>query len=34
MTARQAPPRSFQDILMRLQAYWSSRGCAVMQPYR
>jgi hypothetical protein len=21
-----APPRSFQEILMRLQAYWAARG--------
>ncbi|PIE09614.1 MAG: glycine--tRNA ligase subunit alpha [Rhodobacterales bacterium] len=26
-------PRSFQEILMRLQAYWAKRGCAVLQPY-
>jgi len=26
-------PRCFQDILMRLQAYWAGRGCAVVQPY-
>ncbi|MBD3764300.1 MAG: glycine--tRNA ligase subunit alpha [Rhodobacterales bacterium] len=29
----QATPRSFQDILMRLQAYWGAQGCAVLQPY-
>ncbi|MEO0358498.1 MAG: glycine--tRNA ligase subunit alpha, partial [Pseudomonadota bacterium] len=28
-----APPRSFQDIILRLQAYWAAKGCAVMQPY-
>jgi glycyl-tRNA synthetase alpha chain len=34
-----APPRraasmiTFQDILLRLQAYWGSRGCAILQPY-
>jgi glycyl-tRNA synthetase alpha chain len=28
-----APPRSFQEILMRLQAYWAARGCAILQPY-
>jgi glycyl-tRNA synthetase alpha chain len=27
------PPRSFQDIILRLQAYWAARGCAVLQPY-
>ncbi len=26
-------PRSFQDIILRLQAYWAAQGCAVMQPY-
>jgi len=26
-------PRSFQDIVLRLQAYWASHGCAIMQPY-
>ena len=26
-------PRSFQEIILRLQAYWAEQGCAVMQPY-
>ena len=26
-------PRSFQEILMRLQGYWAAKGCAVLQPY-
>ncbi|WP_308916720.1 glycine--tRNA ligase subunit alpha [Jannaschia sp. LMIT008] len=26
-------PRSFQDIILRLQAYWAERGCAILQPY-
>ena len=26
-------PRSFQEILLRLQAYWAAQGCAVLQPY-
>ena len=26
-------PRSFQEIILRLQAYWSAKGCAIMQPY-
>ncbi|OUS06853.1 glycine--tRNA ligase subunit alpha [Rhodobacterales bacterium 52_120_T64] len=26
-------PRSFQDILLRLQNYWASKGCAILQPY-
>ena len=26
-------PRSFQEVILRLQAYWAGQGCAVMQPY-
>ena len=26
-------PRSFQEIILRLQSYWAGKGCAVMQPY-
>jgi len=26
-------PRSFQDIILRLQSYWASKGCAILQPY-
>ncbi|PYE85736.1 glycine--tRNA ligase subunit alpha [Pseudoroseicyclus aestuarii] len=26
-------PRSFQDIILALQAYWARQGCAVLQPY-
>jgi glycyl-tRNA synthetase alpha chain len=26
-------PRSFQDLILRLQTYWGSKGCAVLQPY-
>ncbi|MEM6441402.1 MAG: glycine--tRNA ligase subunit alpha [Pseudomonadota bacterium] len=32
MTAPDSP-RSFQEILLRLQTYWAARGCAVLQPY-
>jgi glycyl-tRNA synthetase alpha chain len=28
-----ATPRSFQEILMRLQSYWAAQGCAILQPY-
>ncbi|MEO1678844.1 MAG: glycine--tRNA ligase subunit alpha [Pseudomonadota bacterium] len=28
-----ARPTSFQDVILRLQAYWGARGCAVLQPY-
>ena len=33
MTAKQDGPRSFQEIILRLQAYWAAQGCAIMQPY-
>ncbi|MEM9054744.1 MAG: glycine--tRNA ligase subunit alpha, partial [Pseudomonadota bacterium] len=35
MTAPQAKdkPKSFQDLILRLQAYWSAQGCAILQPY-
>ncbi len=26
-------PRSFQEIILRLQTYWASQGCAILQPY-
>ena len=26
-------PRSFQEIILRLQTYWAEKGCAVLQPY-
>ena len=26
-------PRSFQEILLRLQGYWAAQGCAILQPY-
>ncbi len=26
-------PTTFQDLILRLQHYWSSQGCALMQPY-
>ncbi|HCP81729.1 MAG TPA: glycine--tRNA ligase subunit alpha [Octadecabacter sp.] len=26
-------PRSFQEIILRLQSYWAAKGCALMQPY-
>ncbi|MBA3326322.1 MAG: glycine--tRNA ligase subunit alpha [Rhodobacteraceae bacterium] len=27
------PPRSFQELILRLQAYWAAQGCAILQPY-
>jgi glycyl-tRNA synthetase alpha chain len=26
-------PRSFQEIILALQSYWASQGCALLQPY-
>ncbi|HHI71581.1 MAG TPA: glycine--tRNA ligase subunit alpha, partial [Rhodobacteraceae bacterium] len=33
MTDKPAKPRSFQEIILRLQSYWASKGCAMLQPY-
>ncbi|HMQ93492.1 MAG TPA: glycine--tRNA ligase subunit alpha [Amaricoccus sp.] len=33
MTAIPASPRCFQDVILRLQAYWAAQGCAMLQPY-
>ena len=33
MAAADTLPRSFQEIILRLQAYWTAQGCALMQPY-
>lgn len=27
------PPRSFQEIILRLQRYWERQGCVILQPY-
>jgi glycyl-tRNA synthetase alpha chain len=32
-TAPTLAPRSFQEIILRLQAYWAAKGCAILQPY-
>ncbi|MDT2071645.1 MAG: glycine--tRNA ligase subunit alpha, partial [Planktomarina sp.] len=26
-------PKSFQEIILRLQTYWAEQGCAILQPY-
>ena len=26
-------PKSFQEIILRLQTYWAEKGCAILQPY-
>ncbi len=31
--AKLAPKRSFQDLVLALQHYWSARGCVLLQPY-
>lgn len=28
-----APPRSFQEIILRLQNFWAAQGCVILQPY-
>ncbi len=33
MSATQHKPTSFQEIILRLQAYWAAQGCAILQPY-
>lgn len=33
MTDTTSAPRSFQEIILRLQEYWASQGCAILQPY-
>ncbi|WP_291298391.1 glycine--tRNA ligase subunit alpha [Elioraea sp.] len=32
LTVRQAP-RSFQEIILRLSAFWAAEGCVILQPY-
>ncbi|MBC6438424.1 MAG: glycine--tRNA ligase subunit alpha [Rhodobacteraceae bacterium] len=26
-------PKSFQEVILRLQTYWAGQGCAILQPY-
>ncbi len=33
MADQAAKPRSFQDLILRLQGYWAVNGCAILQPY-
>jgi len=33
MDSAVAPPKSFQEIILRLQNYWAANGCAILQPY-
>jgi len=32
-SAAASPPRTFQEILLRLEQFWSAYGCALLQPY-
>ncbi|MFV0475828.1 MAG: glycine--tRNA ligase subunit alpha [Pikeienuella sp.] len=29
----QDQPKSFQEVILRLQTYWAGKGCAMLQPY-
>ncbi|MEO6094001.1 MAG: glycine--tRNA ligase subunit alpha [Novosphingobium sp.] len=31
--AETSPPLSFQDMILRLHAFWSAQGCLILQPY-
>ena len=31
--SERAAPLSFQDMILRLHAYWSAQGCLILQPY-
>lgn len=33
MAENTGKPRSFQEVILRLQDYWAAQGCAIMQPY-
>ena len=33
MTQVAPPPRSFQDVILRLQDFWAKQGCVILQPY-
>ncbi len=33
MNSENQKPKSFQEIILRLQNYWAAQGCAVLQPY-
>jgi glycyl-tRNA synthetase alpha chain len=33
MRQNQGKPPSFQEIILRLQAFWAAQGCLVLQPY-
>ncbi|HUX73373.1 MAG TPA: glycine--tRNA ligase subunit alpha [Steroidobacteraceae bacterium] len=33
MAKAASPPRTFQDLILALQKYWSEQGCVILQPY-
>jgi glycyl-tRNA synthetase alpha chain len=33
MTAAKSNPPTFQELILRLQAFWAQRGCVLQQPY-
>ncbi len=33
MASKTTEPLSFQDLILTLHAYWSEKGCAILQPY-
>ncbi len=33
MARTDGSPHSFQDLILRLQAFWAAQGCVVLQPY-
>ena len=33
MAEKTGRPRSFQEIILRLQSYWAGQDCAILQPY-
>lgn len=33
MTRHTSPPKSFQDIILTLHAFWARQGCVILQPY-
>ena len=33
MALENAQNNSFQDLILKLHAYWSARGCVILQPY-
>ena len=32
MTTQKSHPETFQDLIIALQQFWSSKGCVILQP--